>query len=219
MDEDQFFLASRNHMVDEQIASRDITNPRVLNALRRIPRHLFVPAEFRRQAYADCPLPIGLGQTISQPYIVALMTQLLDLKGDETILEVGTGSGYQAAILASLAAQVHTIERHRELAHSADRLLSDLGITNVHVHQGDGSLGLPDLSPFNGILVTAAAPVVPEPLLQQLAESGRLVIPVGDRFVQYLEYWQRSGSEFRKDRITSVAFVPLVGSFGWREDD
>jgi protein-L-isoaspartate(D-aspartate) O-methyltransferase len=207
----------RKRMVEEQLLGRGIYDERVLGAMRSVERHLFVPDEQRNLAYADGPLPIGLGQTISQPYIVALMTQLLQLKGTETILEIGTGSGYQAAILALLARQVHTIERHASLANHAKRLFSDLGIENIQVHVGDGSLGLPDQAPFDGILVTAAAPHVPQPLSEQLKDPGRLVIPVGSRYGQYLECWKRQGQYLEKESITPVAFVPLIGQHGWDE--
>jgi len=204
-------------MVEEQLLRRDIFDERVLSAMRGVERHLFVPLEHRHLAYADGPLPIGLGQTISQPYIVALMTQLLHLKGTEIVLEVGTGSGYQAAVLAFLARQVHTVERHAELAKDARRLFTDLGIDNIQVHIGDGSLGLQDNAPYDGILVTAAAPHVPKPLYEQLNDPGRLVIPVGSRYGQYLECWKREGQDYIKESITPVAFVPLIGVHGWEE--
>lgn len=215
--EEQFYIQSRQRMVDTQIASRDIDDRRVLQAMRTVPRHVFVPPEHRQYAYTDGPLPIGSGQTISQPYIVALMTQLLELNGTEKVLEVGTGSGYQAAILAELADQVHTIERHPGLARHAERLMQDLGLENVQVHIGDGSLGLPEFAPYSGIIVTAAAPRVPQALLDQLEEGGRLVIPVGGRYGQYLERWRRKEEKFELETITPVAFVPLVGKEGWGE--
>ncbi len=215
MEEETFFINARRRMVEDQITSRGIHEARLLESLREVPRHLFVPYENRALAYNDGPLPIGLGQTISQPYIVALMTDLLQLKGHETILEVGTGSGYQAAVLAELVKQVHTIERHPELAQHAERLLKDLGYSNIQVHIGDGSLGLPELSPFDGILVTAAAPKAPQGLLSQLGEGGRLVIPVGHRYGQVLECWQRSGESYKQEVISPVAFVPLIGEEGF----
>lgn len=170
-------------------------------------------------AYADGPLPIGSGQTISQPYIVALMTQLLELKGNEKVLEIGTGSGYQAAILAYLASEVHTVERHADLARLAARILRDLDLKNVVVHVGDGSRGLFEFAPYDGILVTAGSPQVPPPLFDQLADGGRLVIPVGGRTGQYLERWRRSGTRVESEELTPVAFVPLRGEFGWQEKD
>jgi protein-L-isoaspartate(D-aspartate) O-methyltransferase len=207
----------RKRMVEEQLQGRGIHDKRVLGAMHSVERHLFVANEQRNLAYADGPLPIGLGQTISQPYIVALMTQLLQLQGTETILEIGTGSGYQAAVLALLARQVHTIERHEVLANQAQRLFGDLGIENIQVHVGDGSLGLPDQAPFDGILVTAAAPQIPQTLFEQLKDPGRLVIPVGGRYSQSLECWKRQGHDYVKESITPVAFVPLIGQHGWSE--
>jgi protein-L-isoaspartate(D-aspartate) O-methyltransferase len=211
------YALDRKRMVEEQLLHRGIYDERVLSAMRSVERHLFVPYEQRHLAYADGPLPIGHGQTISQPYIVALMTQLLHLVCTETVLEIGTGSGYQTAILASLARQVHTIERHAALANYAQRLFTDLGIENIQVHIGDGSMGLPDYAPFDDILVTAAAPHVPQPLYEQLNDAGRLVIPVGGRYGQYLECWNKSGNETIKESITPVAFVPLIGVHGWDE--
>ena len=216
--EEQYYESQRWHMVDAQLLRRDIHEPRVLDAMRSVPRHRFVPPEHRQYAYTDGPLPIGQGQTISQPYIVALMTQLLGPDGDENVLEVGTGSGYQAAILGALASQVHTIERYGELAQKAKRVLTDLGVNNVQVHTGDGSQGLMEFAPYDDIMVTAAAPRVPQALLDQLADGGRLVIPVGSRGGQYLELWQRQGKDYNQELIIPVAFVPLVGKFGWKED-
>jgi len=217
MEEIDQYTAARERMVDEQLAARDIHDERVLQAFRKVPRHRFVPAESRHLAYADGPLPIGQSQTISQPYIVALMSQLLGLGGDEVVLEIGTGSGYQAAILACLAGEVHTIERHQALADNSASVLNALGYDNVHVHITDGTLGWLDNTPYTGILVTAAAPSVPKPLLDQLAEGGRLVVPVGGRGAQYLECWQRNGSDLECKQIAPVAFVPLIGKHGWEE--
>src|SRR3990172_843668 len=188
--EDDFRLA-RERMVDEQLRGRDITDRRVLDVVRSVPRHFFVPADVVRVAYSDAPLAIGFRQTISQPYIVALMSQLLELRGDEIVLEVGTGSGYQAAVLAGLARRVYTLERIPELAEAARRRLSELRIENVEVQVGDGSAGLPEHSPYGGILVAAAAPKTPKPLLDQLADGGRLGPPVGDLRGQVLERWTR----------------------------
>lgn len=218
MDEDVFYTDERQRMVEEQLIDRNIRDERVLEAMRSVPRHAFVPLEYRHMAYSDGPLPIGSGQTISQPYIVALMTQLLRLKGDENVLEVGTGSGYQAAVLAKLAKQVYTIERYTELADQAAAVLQKLGLNNVRVHIGDGSLGLPEHAPFQAILVTAAAPKVPQSLLEQLDEGGRLVVPVGGRMNQFLELWERRGAKFVQDVLVPVAFVPLRGRHGWKED-
>lgn len=218
MDDDLSYTSQRNRMVDDQIYGRDIRDPRVLDALRTIPRHRFVPPRDRHLSYMDGPLLIGHNQTISQPYIVALMTELLELKGDEIVLEVGTGSGYQAAILGLLAREVHTVERHTELAVLAQEVLKELAIENVHVHIGDGSSGLPEYSPYQAIMVTAAAPSVPKPLLDQLADGGRMVLPLGSLGAQVLECWVRAGSKFNHRVITSVAFVPLRGVYGWEED-
>lgn len=214
---DEQFAAERERMVKEQLVRRGIRDARVLAAMRQVPRHHFVPLEEMAYAYADGPLPIGNGQTISQPYIVALMTQLLRLHGGEIVLEVGTGSGYQAAVLAQITSQVHTIERHAHLAENARRALQALGLSNVQVHVGDGSIGLIEHAPYRGILVTAAAPEVPRPLLEQLADGGRLVLPVGGRGSQYLECWQRTGPTFDHEVDIPVAFVPLRGQFGWKE--
>lgn len=208
----------RDRMVDEQLSGRDITDRRVLEAMRAVPRHRFVPEEAAELAYIDAPLPIGYRQTISQPYIVALMSQLLRLRGDETVLEVGTGSGYQAAVLGRLARQVYSVERIAELADSARQVLEALEIDNVEVRVADGSAGLPDAAPFEAILVAAAAPKVPRPLLDQLAEAGRLVVPVGTIDGQILERWTRRGREFTCDRSSPVCFVPLLGSHGWGHD-
>ncbi len=217
-DEEAVFERERIRMVEEQLRRRGIRDPRLLKAMLTVPRHRFVPSEHRHLAYVDGPLPIGAGQTISQPYIVALMTQLLLLQGDETVLEIGTGSGYQAAILAELAQQVHTIERHPELAERAKLILRELGYQNVHVHIGDGSLGLAEFAPYQGILVTAAAPKAPAALLEQLEDGGRLVIPVGGQWGQMLERWTRHGDQFDQEEFVPVAFVPLRGEAGWKED-
>ncbi len=219
MDDDAEYTQLRNQMVTEQIISRGVTDERVLDALRRVPRHWFVPEEYASIAYSDSPLPIGQGQTISQPYIVALMTELLELEGDENVLEVGTGSGYQAALLAYLARQVHSIERHTELADKADQVMLRIGLTNVLVHVGDGTLGLPKYAPFNAIIVTAAAPRVPQPLFDQLADGGRLVIPEGGAGGQILNRWRKLASGFKQEHIAPVAFVPLRGQHGWKENN
>jgi protein-L-isoaspartate(D-aspartate) O-methyltransferase len=218
MNEENAFAEARRRMVSEQLGSRDIRSPRVLEAMLQVPRHRFVPEDERDLAYADTPLPIGHRQTISQPYIVALMTQLLDLQGDERVLEIGTGSGYQAAILAVLAGQVYTIERIPELCQQARSVLADLGLGNVTIVEGDGTRGLPEHAPFQAIIVTAAAPGVPEPLKGQLAEGGQLVLPVGGRGGQMLERWRRSGGRFDREQIAPVAFVPLIGQHGWSSE-
>jgi protein-L-isoaspartate(D-aspartate) O-methyltransferase len=210
-----FYRAQRQRMVEEQLQARDIRDRRVLDAMGRVPRHAFVPRNLRSQAYADRPLPIGLDQTISQPYVVALMTQLISLQPQETVLEIGTGSGYQAAILGHLAFRVYSIERLGRLARQARRRIERLGLKNVEVLEADGSLGLPDYAPYSAILVAAAAPSVPQPLLHQLVDGGRLVIPVGSRAGQVLERWTRHDDEFSLERMAPVAFVPLVGEHGW----
>jgi protein-L-isoaspartate(D-aspartate) O-methyltransferase len=203
-------------MVRDQLMMRGLLDPRLLSAFESVPRHLFVPQEYRQHAYADGPLPIGFNQTISQPYIVAFMTHLLELTGRERVLEVGTGSGYQAAILSHLAAEVHTLEIIPELAAQAERILSELGCQNVHCHLVDGSLGWAEAAPYDAILVTAAAPSAPQTLLSQLAEDGRLVLPVGDRGYQELEIWQKVNGEFSRRTSLGVAFVPLRGEHGWK---
>lgn len=206
---------ARKRMVKKQIARRGIKDPRLLSAFESVPRHMFVPKEYRYAAHDDGPLPIGYSQTISQPYIVALMTDLLELKGNERVLEVGTGSGYQAAILGMMAREVHTVEYISELAANAEEVLKMLGMDNVHVHFGDGSLGWPDAAPYAGILVAAAAPQIPKTLLDQLEDGGRLVLPVGGRGMQNLEVWERDGNDYHSKIVTAVAFVPLRGEQGW----
>ena len=204
-------------MVMEQIFQRGLDDPRILAVFESVQRHLFIPEELWYAAYEDHPLPIGYGQTISQPYTVALMTSLLELKGDERVLEVGTGSGYQAAILGLLAGEVHTVEFIPELAAQAEKKLSELGYEKVKVHLGDGSLGWPDSAPFSGIIVTAAAPALPLPLMDQIADNGRLVIPVSQAWRgQLLKLITRKGRDYEEKVITSVAFVPLRGKFGWK---
>ena len=210
------YESDRKEMVNRQIAGRGLRDPRLLAAFESVPRHLFVPEEYRQHAYADGPLSIGYGQTISQPYIVAFMTHLLELTGNERVLEVGTGSGYQAAILSHLAAEIHTVEMIPELFAQAERTLSELDCANVHCHLADGSLGWADAAPYDGILVTAAAPSAPQALLSQLAEDGRLVLPVGDRGYQELEIWQKENGEIKCRPSLGVAFVPLRGEYGWK---
>ena len=206
----------RSRMVNTQIAVRGIRDPRVLQAFRDVPRHLFCSEGTALSgAYADHPLPIGLGQTISQPFMVAEMTARLDLRPGDTVLEVGTGSGYQAAILSRLAAQVHTVERLPALAREAEELLRTLGYLNVFVHDGDGTCGWPDSAPYNAIIVTAAAPDVPDALQEQLADGGRLAIPVGSRFVQDLAIIRRRGARLDTTYEGGCRFVPLIGEHGW----
>ena len=200
----------RDRMVEQQIASRGIKDPRTLAAMRKVPRHLFVPPSSSAEAYEDHPLPIGHGQTISQPYIVAFMTEAIRLRGGETVLEVGTGSGYQAAVLSEIAAKVYTIEIVEPLAEDARRRLERLGYATVSVRAGDGYLGWPEAAPFDAIMVTAAAPKVPEPLKQQLKDGGRLCLPVGEEF-QELVVLTRKGAEFIEERVLPVRFVPMTG--------
>jgi len=215
---EELLAARRSEMVAAQIERRGISQARLLAVLREIPRHRFVSPDQEAYAYEDHPLSIGYGQTISQPYIVALMTSLLRLGGKETVLEIGTGSGYQAAILGRLAHQVYSIERIPALADNARQVLADLDIHNVFIYTSDGSAGLPDYAPYEGILVTAAAPDVPQPLLDQLGEGGRLVIPVGSRGFQTLKVVHRSGNRFEQDDVTPVAFVPLRGQYGFPDN-
>jgi len=207
--------AARLAMLDTQIRKRGVSSPSVLEAMAKVPRHEFVPAEFQGDAYADKPLPIGAGQTISQPYMVAAMTEALELTGSERVLEIGTGSGYQAAVLSLLAREIITVESHASLALSAQERLTDLGYTNVHVHSGDGSSGFPDAAPYDAILVTAAAPEIPSVLAGQLREGGRLVIPVGSREGQELVQARKVGGELKRRALFACRFVPLLGRFGW----
>jgi len=218
MEDKGYYTSERECMVQEQFIRRDITNKRVLDAMRKVPRHIFVPKEHRHLAYSDCPLPIGQSQTISQPYIVALMTQMLVLNEQDSVLEIGTGSGYQAAVLSLIAREVHTVERHENLTKRALKCIIDLDLKNVFVHVGDGTRGWSENAPYDAIIATAAAPKVPQPLLDQLADGGRLVIPVGGRVGQILELWFREGDKFKHEQTVPVAFVPLLGDFGWKED-
>src|SRR6185295_16959291 len=204
------FARAREQMVATQIAARGVKDAKTLAAMRKVERHLFVPDDARAQAYEDHPLAIGQGQTISQPYIVAFMTEAAGLRGGETVLEVGTGSGYQAAVLGEIAARVYTIEIVAALAERSAALLKRLGYANVSVRAGDGYLGWPEAAPFDAILVTAAAPRIPAPLKQQLKEGGRLVLPVGDDW-QELMVVTRRGDRFEEKRLLPVRFVPMTG--------
>lgn len=211
------FAAARSRMVAQQVRARGIRDERLLAAMEEIPRHLFVPPALAERAYDDGPLPIGEGQTISQPYIVAEMTQALRLGGGEKVLEVGTGSGYQTAILARLAREVVSVERLPELSLAASSVLRELGIANVRFHVGDGTLGVAEEAPFDRILVTAASPDVPGPLFEQLAEAGILVIPIGGRWEQELiRVRKRDGKEYR-EFLGGCRFVPLIGQCGFDE--
>ncbi len=211
------YVSQRHRMVVEQIRARGIRDERLLSVLEELPRHLFVPAYMAARAYDDGPLPIGEGQTISQPYIVAEMTQALALAGTEKVLEIGTGSGYQTAILCRLCREVHTIERIASLAGSAARILRELGLANVVFHTGDGTLGVPEAAPFDRIIVTAAAPEVPAPLFEQLKEEGIMVIPVGGRWEQDLLRVRKEAGHARKEFLGGCRFVPLVGFCGFVE--
>lgn len=213
---DARYEAELRIMLEEQIRRRGIRDERVLGAMQRVPRHEFVPVESRGEAYADKPVPIGDGQTISQPLMVAAMTAALRLQGTEKVLEIGAGSGYQAAVLSLLAREVHTIEIHPGHAQAAAERLARLGFPQVQVHTGDGSLGLPAFAPYDAILVTAAAPQVPPPLLEQLAAGGRLVIPVGSEYEQELQrHGKAEDGSISMEVITYCRFVPLRGEFGW----
>jgi protein-L-isoaspartate(D-aspartate) O-methyltransferase len=206
-------------MVNGQLRARGISDERVISAMRKVPRHEFVPSDYQKQAYSDHPLPIGFGQTISQPFMVAMMTEYLQLTGKEKVLEVGTGSGYQAAILGELAAFVYTVERNEILAKRAEKKLAELGYDNIKVIVGDGSQGLKEFSPYDRIVVTAFSSFVPQTLKEQLSEGGRLLIPIGDPRYQTLILVERRGEEFIQKSITGCVFVPLIGEYGWRSQD
>lgn len=213
------FEQERQRMVRTQLARRGIHDKAVLQAMEHVPRHLFVPEEMRSQAYADRALPLPDEQTISQPYIVALMAQTLHLQGDERVLDIGTGSGYAAAVLSLLSAEVYSMERSEVLAQTARQRLADLGYMNIHVVHGDGTTGLPDHAPYDAIHVAAASPWVPRPLRAQLAEGGRLVIPVGGHAEQLLLLATRQDSETKVSQLGGVRFVPLVGEHAWGDDE
>jgi len=207
----------RNRMVDEQIVSRGVQDERVLAVMRKIPRHEFLPEAIRGMAYADNALPLGEGQTMSQPYMVALMTELLGLKGPERVLEIGTGSGYQAAVLAELCEKVYTIERVRLLAYMARSTLDRLGYKSVAIKEYDGTYGWKEMAPFDAIIVTAGSPDIPAPLVEQLKVGGRMVIPVGDRYGQELITVVKTAEGTVTSRSIPCVFVPLIGNHGWKE--
>ncbi len=209
------FEELRDFMVQTQLIPRGIHDERVLRAMRKVPRHLFVDESSRYKAYEDMALPINEGQTISQPYMVAVMTELLELKGTEKVLEVGTGSGYQAAILAELSKEVYTIERFEKLAQEAEEKFRALGYNNINVRTGDGTLGWTEEAPFDRIIITAGTPRVPDPLIQQLAQGGIIVGPVGERFSQQLVKVKKSAQGLSEEFHTVCVFVPLVGKYGW----
>jgi len=205
-------------MVRDQIIKRGISNPLVIRAMEKVPRHMFVSEGSIHRAYDDTPLPIGCDQTISQPYIVAYMTQALRLVGGEKVLEIGTGSGYQAAVLAEIAREVYTVERIEKLAKQAEKNLSSLGYKNVHVRVGDGTLGLEEFSPYDAIIVTAGGPKIPDPLIKQLKVGGNLVMPVGEyRYGQTLVRITKGvNNKINREELVDVLFVPLIGEQGWK---
>ena len=211
------FATARNRMVESQLISRGIKDVRVLEAMRRVPRHRFVEEALVSQAYNDHPLPIGEKQTISQPYMVAMMTEALELHGNEKVLEIGTGSGYQTAILAELADKIYSIERIRSLSIKARKILDELGYFNVVLKVSDGTLGEKEEAPFDAIIVTAGSPDVPQPLVDQLAMGGRLVVPVGDRYTQSLMRIVRVKEGITKKDLGGCRFVNLLGRHGWKE--
>lgn len=215
--QEQKLESARLRMLQHDLLERDITSPRVMGAMGKVPRELFVGEASRDQAYGDSALPIGQGQTISQPYMVALMTQLLEVQPESHVLEIGTGSGYQAAVLAELAASVVTMERHGGLSHTAQRALADAGCDNIHFVIGDGSLGWSEEAPYDRILVTAAAEKVPPALVEQLADGGILVAPIGPRDRQRIEVYRKRGDKIERDTGTPCRFVPLVGQQGFAE--
>jgi protein-L-isoaspartate(D-aspartate) O-methyltransferase len=211
------WVRQRLAMVDNQLIARGIKDERVLEVMRRVPRHSFVPEGVRESAYQDSPLAIGEGQTISQPYMVALMTECLGLRGAETVLEIGTGSGYQTAVLAELAGSVYTVERIGVLSERAQQILLELGFRDIHFRVGDGTFGWPEEGPFDGIMVTAAAPDITPDLTGQLKEGGVLVVPVGSRYSQVLCRVVRKRGVLESEEVTPCVFVPLVGAHGWQE--
>lgn len=206
----------REKMVRTQLEARGIKDPRALAAFRKVPRHLFIPEGMRSRAYDDSPLPIGQGQTISQPYTVARMTEALQLAGREIVLEIGAGSGYQTAILAELASWVYSVERLRDLAQSARQLLDQLEYHNVAINVGDGTFGWKEHGPYDAVIVTAGAPEIPKPLISQLKEGGRLVIPVGDQYTQNLILGVKKGDGLETEDLGAYRFVELIGTYGWK---
>jgi protein-L-isoaspartate(D-aspartate) O-methyltransferase len=212
------FEELRDFMVRTQLIPRGIKDERLLRAMRKVPRHLFVDETNQYKAYEDMALPIGEGQTISQPYMVAIMTELLELQGNEKVLEIGTGSGYQGAVLAELAKEVYSIERFETLAQRAQENYRFLGYVNIYIKVGDGTLGWPEEAPFDRIMITAGTPGIPEPLIQQLSQGGIIVAPVGERFAQQLLKVKKSEGRLSEEYHTPCVFVPLVGKYGWNGD-
>jgi protein-L-isoaspartate(D-aspartate) O-methyltransferase len=211
------YESERRRMVDEQIVARGVTDQRVLAAMRKVPRHEFLPEAIRGMAYGDHALPLGEGQTISQPYMVALMTELLELQDTERVLEIGTGSGYQAAVLAELCSKVYSVERVKMLADRARATLDRLGYKSVAIKVYDGTYGWKDMAPYDAIMVTAGAPDIPAPLVEQLHEGGRMVIPVGDRYGQVLVKVVKTADGIISVKSIPCVFVPLIGNHGWKE--
>lgn len=206
----------RQEMVDKQLIPRGINDEKVIEVFRQVPRHKFVPQEYQKSSYGDFPLPIGNNQTISQPYIVALMTQVLEIKDIDKVLEIGAGSGYQTAILASLAKDVYSVERKVSLAQNAEGLLKELGYQNIKIRMGDGTLGLEEFAPYDKIIVTAAAPSLPESLKKQLNDNGRIVIPISAGFGQMLSVFIKEKNKFLRKDICGCTFVPLIGKYGYK---
>jgi len=204
-------------MVEKQLAARGIKNKKILNAFRKVERHKFISQDFKNSAYADFPVPIGEGQTISQPYIVALMTESLDISLRDKVLEIGTGSGYQTAILAELSQEACSIERFENLAKKAKDVLDELGYKNIKIRVGDGTIGWPELAPFDKIIITAATPVIPQPLTEQLKENGKLILPLGESFRQMLTLVEKKKDRLESKEICSCIFVPLVGKYACKE--
>ncbi len=211
------FEALRNRMVKEQIEARGVSSERVLAAMRKVPRHEFIPEALRDSAYGDNALPIGEGQTISQPYMVAIMTELLELKGSERVLEIGTGSGYQAAVLAELCEKVYTVERIKILAEKARAALDRLGYSKIAIKVFDGTYGWKEMAPFDAIMVTAAAPDIPQALIEQLKDGGSMVIPVGERYSHMLIRLVKTPDGPVTEKSIPCVFVPLIGAYGWKE--
>ncbi len=210
------FKEQRDRMVKAHLIPRGIRNPLVIEAMRRVPRHMFVDDALVYEAYGDHPLPIGEGQTISQPYMVASMTELLELQGNEKVLEIGTGSGYQAAVIAEIVREIYTLERIETLAKRAEKILLGLKYNNIHIHIRDGTIGLPEYAPYSAIIVTAGSPDVPPPLFEQLEEGGRMVIPIADYFGQTLVRVRKEKGKEIREKFYGCVFVPLVGEYGYR---
>jgi len=215
--EEKVYRELRERMVTTQILSRGVRNPYVIKAMKKVPRHKFVEPPYAEDAYSDYPLQIGCGQTISQPYMVAVMTELIEPEPEHRVLEIGTGSGYQSAVLAEIVKEVYSVERCAELASKAQKVLNELGYTNVKIKVDDGTQGWEEHAPYDGIIVTAGAPEVPKPLIEQLREGGRLVIPIGSRFSQMLVRVTKRGNKLDYEELFGCVFVPLIGKFGFKE--